>query len=478
MNRWPYCVGIRITEVIGEFDFLSCAPLACTRYVSFSIAMTQTRGGPQLIDDCFRQDPRDQARLSHADAVRTLMAAVRPVAGVEDIPVWQAAGRTCAETVTASYPIPGHTNAAVDGYAFAFGDYAGSVGPAEFPVIGRAAAGLPYAGATEQGASVRIFTGAVVPDGLDTVVMQEDCLVAPEAHGSVDDLGRVIVPSGLKSGANVRRAGEDVSVGDILVRPGQRLRPQDIGALASSGRGEIACFKPVRVGIASTGDEIVPAGGGRTLEKGQVFDVNGPMLRALVGQTGGEVLDLGLWPDKRAAVEARLKVATSHCDVIVTSGGASQGEEDHIAHALADIGSRHFWQIAVKPGRPLMLGQVDDTVVVGLPGNPVAVFVCYLLYVLPLIRRLGGADWFEPRRFPLPATFEVKNRKLGRREFWRGTTVRTASGLAVEKFPRDGSGLITGLRTADGLIDVPEDRVSVAPGELVDFIPFSEFGII
>jgi molybdopterin molybdotransferase len=168
-------------------------------------------------------------------------------------------------------------------------------------------------------------------------------------------------------------------------------------------------------------------------------------------------------------------VARTH-DVVITSGGASRGDEDHLAAALAAAGSRHFWQLAIKPGRPMMLGQIGDTVVVGLPGNPVAVFVCYLMYVQPMLVALGGGAWPEPRRWRLPAAFSFSGRKSGRREFWRGTIVRRNGALAVEKFPRDGSGLISGLRAADGLIDIPEDHGDVAEGDLVDVIPFTEFG--
>jgi molybdopterin molybdotransferase len=209
-----------------------------------------------------------------------------------------------------------------------------------------------------------------------------------------------------------------------------------------------------------------------------VHDVNTPLLLALADRCIADVTDLGVWPDDRAIVTERLTASAGQYDLLITSGGASQGEEDHISHALADLGERHFWQIAVKPGRPLMLGQIGDTPVIGLPGNPVAVFVCFLMYVWPLMRRLGGAEWHEPRRFPLKADFEFRNRKVGRREFWRGTTVQTPEGLMVRKFPRDGSGLISGLRAADGLIDIPEQAPDVEKGQLVDFIPFSEFGIV
>jgi molybdopterin molybdotransferase len=164
--------------------------------------------------------------------------------------------------------------------------------------------------------------------------------------------------------------------------------------------------------------------------------------------------------------------------VIITSGGASRGEEDHVVSALDALGKRHLWQLAIKPGRPMSFGQIGDCVVVGLPGNPVAVFVCFLLYVWPLLRRMGGAAWPEPRRYKLPALFAFPGRKTGRREFWRGILKETPRGLGLDKFPRDGSGLISGLRAADGLIEVPEDVTDVQPGDLVTFIPFAEFGIV
>lgn len=213
------------------------------------------------------------------------------------------------------------------------------------------------------------------------------------------------------------------------------------------------------------------------LAMGEVYDANSPMLAALARLAGANVTMLGILRDDRAIVESTLRDAARDFDVVLTSGGASRGEEDHIAAVLDKIGTRHFWQIAVKPGRPMMFGQVGRSIVVGLPGNPVAVFVCFLMYVHPMLRRLGGAPWPEPRRFFLPAAFEVPGRKLGRREFWRGVLHSGPDGLSVEKFPRDGSGLITGLRVADGLIDIAEDLSEVRRGDRVAFIPFSEFGI-
>jgi molybdopterin molybdotransferase len=302
--------------------------------------------------------------------------------------------------------------------------------------------------------------------------MQEDVRFGTIAEGPV-----VAIPAGLRRGANVRRAGEDVAEGEVLLQAGSLLRPQDLAALASIGAGEVECFARLKVGIVSTGDEVVRAGA--KLTPGQVYDANAPMLAALVASAGATPIDLGILPDDLQEVKTRLARAAQTVDVIISSGGASRGEEDHVVTALDALGKRHLWQLAIKPGRPMSFGQIGDCVMLGLPGNPVAVFVCFLLYVWPLLLRMGGAArWPEPTRYRLPALFAFPGRKVGRREFWRGTSRETANGLGVDKFARDGSGLISGLRAADGLIDVPEDVPEIKQGDSVAFIPFSQFGIL
>jgi len=328
---------------------------------------------------------------------------------------------------------------------------------------------------------VRIFTGAVLPAGTDTVVMQEDVEVGPASAAAGDQALRVRVPAGLKPGANVRKAGEDVAAGALLFEAGHILRPQDLAALASAGIASVACRARVRVAIVSTGDEVIVPGTG-PLAPGQVYDANAPMLSGLVALAGAHGSALGIWPDRLETVTANLSAAASQFDVIVTSGGASLGDEDHMAKAISGLGQRHLWQLAIKPGRPMMFGQIRsgdrDVIVIGLPGNPVAVFVCFLMYVLPMLRVLGGSPWREPQRFAIPAAFSFSGRKTGRREFWRGMLVEREGLMMADKFARDGSGLISGLRAADGLIDIPEDHGDVAEGDLVSFIPFAEFGIV
>jgi molybdopterin molybdotransferase len=424
---------------------------------------------PKLVDDCFRPN---QKLLGHAEAVRQLKSRVSAITGVEAVATHDAVGRILASGVTAEHPVPAHTNAAVDGFAFAARELAGTLEKL-LPVSGRAAAGHPLKSTPPAGSAVRILTGAVLPDGLDTVAMQEDCAIEIAADGTE----YVKIPTGLKPGANVRKAGEDVPAGTQLYSAGHLIRPQDLAALASIGFASISCRKKLEVALVSTGDEVIRAGT-RPLRSGEVYDANMPMLTGLATLAGARVTDLGVWPDKAEEVKSRLAEAASKFDVILTSGGASKGSEDYMAVSIDSLGTRHFWEIAVKPGRPMMLGQIGNTPVIGLPGNPVAVFVCFLMYVFPMLRALSGAPWPEPRRLMLPSAFAFPKRKVGRREFWRGMIVETPKGLAVDKFARDGSGLISGLRAADGLIECPENVAAVVPGDMVAFIPFTEFGIL
>jgi molybdopterin molybdotransferase len=227
--------------------------------------------------------------------------------------------------------------------------------------------------------------------------------------------------------------------------------------------------------VFSTGDEIVRPG--EALKPGQVYDANSPMLAALIATTGASATDLGVMPDDAALVRARLREAAGRFDVLITSGGASRGEEDHVVRTLDEIGRRHLWQIAIKPGRPMSFGQIGDTIFIGLPGNPVAVFVCFLLYAWPMLVALSGAPWPEPRRLRLKSAFAVPGKKTGRREYWRGMLKDGPEGLLVDKFARDGSGLITSLRVADGLIEADEGLGAVAVGDEVTFIPLASYGI-
>jgi molybdopterin molybdotransferase len=261
-----------------------------------------------------------------------------------------------------------------------------------------------------------------------------------------------------------------------VASPGARLRPQEIAAIASTGRNEVSVFRRLRIAVLSTGDELKRPGA--ALGPGQVYDSNHFLLQALLQAADCETIDAGILPDSGEAAREALVHLTAEHDAVLTTGGASRGEEDHLVTALDDAGKRHLWQLAVKPGRPMCFGQVGDCPVVVLPGNPVAAFVCFLLYVRPMLAVMGGGAWPEPQRFAVAADFELPSRKLGRREFLRGRLGHDEKGRPkVRKFPRDGSGLITSLREADGLIEVAEDVDAVRRGDIVTFLPFSGFGI-
>ena len=418
----------------------------------------------RLVDDCFVHDGR---RMRHDDVLDLLAERLCAVTGHKSVPVIGAAGRIAAAGVAASMHVPQSDNAAVDGYAFAHARYLGHGG--RLRVAGRIAAGDAPSDAVPDDACVRIFTGAPMPHGTDTVAMEEDCRAGAD--------GRIAVPPGLAPGANRRRAGEDFRPGDPIVEAGGVLRPQDLAALSANGHAQVAVRRRLRIAILSTGDEIVQPGA--PAGRAQVYDANRPMLRALAERPATRVTDLGHVGDDRDRLERTVAEAAARHDLIITSGGASRGEEDHMRAVLDALGKRHLWQIAVKPGRPMLFGQIGDTVLVGLPGNPVAVLVCFALYANAVIGHLCGAPARRPRGYPLPAAFDIARKKTGRREFLRGWAApdpRTGA-LAAHRFPRDGSGLISGLQAATGLIELDEDVAGVASGDPVRFIPFCDLGL-
>ena len=415
-------------------------------------------------DDCFAFLER---RLLHEEALALLRGLVVPVPEQESVSVFAATGRVCAETVKAPRAIPAHTNAAVDGYAFAFADYDANEG-ALLPIAGRAAAGKPLQRAVAEREAVRIFTGAMMPKGCDTVAMQEDCRIEGSAS--------VFIPRGLKRGANRRLAGEDVAEGATILEPRHRLRPQDAAALAAGGHRDVICFRKPRICVFSTGNEVLEPGA--PFEEGKVYDVNGPMLSGLFAPLAADVSFNGILPDSRDTVRDALQAAALDHDLIIASGGASLGDEDHVIAALRGGHSLSLWQLAIKPGRPMGVGKIGSCLCFALPGNPVAVMVCAFLYVWSAVRRVAGEPWIEPPRLSLPAGFEIRSRKQGRREFFRGWLEADDGKIIVRKYERDGSGLISSLRAASGLIEISEGQASLCKGDSVNFIPFSAFGIL
>jgi len=422
----------------------------------------------QLTDDCFAFGgdlmPTDEA-------LAILDERLSPVVVAETVPLRGTCGRILAENVTAECFVPPYDNAAVDGYAIYFDD----LDPQDetlLPVTGRIAAGHPLDRPPRRGEALRIFTGAPVsgggntPDsdtGPDTILMQEDCR-EEDVH--------VAISPGISRGANLRRKGEDVRPGDVVLEQGRRLRPQEIGLAASLGYTALSVYEPLSVAVFSSGDEIRDPG--EELPDGAIYDANRYGLFALLEGLGCRVTDLGILADDEATVaEALAKAAPDH-GLILTSGGVSTGEEDHIRAAVESLGSLYFWRLSIKPGRPLAMGQVGTTPFMGLPGNPVAVMVTFLRFARPAILKLSGATDLHPALFRVRAAFSQK-KKIGRREWVRARLAQGLSGeLVAEKFPRQGSGILSSMVAADGLVELAEDVSHVAEGDMVDFLPFRE----
>ena len=420
----------------------------------------------QLSDDCFAFGGR---LMPVADAVAQLKRVVVPVTESERVALRFGRERFLAEDLVAPISVPRHDNAAVDGYAVFFDDLEIG-GDTRLPVTGRVAAGHPLERAARRGEAIRIFTGAPMPTGPDTVMMQEDCLAEPG-----DGHGHVIIRPGIKRGANRRLAGEDVVAGAAVLARGQRLRPQDIGLAAALGLTELPVFRPLRVAVFSTGDEVREPGA--DLPQGCIYDSNRVTIAALLDGMGATVTDLGILPDRLDAIAATLAQAAGNHDAIVTSGGVSGGEEDHVKAAVESLGKLHFWRLAIKPGRPVALGQIGRVPFIGLPGNPVAVMVTFLGVARPLLLRLAGAAEIEPRHFQVRADFDYK-KKADRREFVRARLTAGDDGVPVaHKFAREGAGILSSMVQSDGLVELPEELTRLERGSLVQFLPFSEVGL-
>jgi len=413
----------------------------------------------QLSDDCFAFGGR---LMTTAEARALLDARVTPVVETETVPLGETLGRILATDLAAPIAVPPHANSAVDGYAVHFDDLA-SDADTRLRIVGRVAAGHPSSRAPARGEALRIFTGAPMPPGPDTVLMQEDCRVEADT---------VVIRPGIKRGANFRAAGEDVAAGAVALHAGHRLRPQDLGLAASLGLRALVVRRRLKVALFSTGDELTEPG--QALRPGAIYDSNRYTLAALLRVTGIEIDDLGILPDRLPAIRAALADAAGRHDAILTSGGMSTGEEDHVKAAVEAVGTLHFWRLAIKPGRPVALGQIGRVPFVGLPGNPVAVMVTYLRIARPLLLRLAGAADVEPTLYRVRAGFGYRKKKE-RREYVRAWLEAGEDGAPVaRRFPRDGAGILSSMVEADGLVELPEELTTLEPGAAVDYLPFSE----
>ena len=398
--------------------------------------------------------------LSVDEALAFLLAGAKPVADIEQVATLAASGRVLAQAQHSTFNVPSLDNTSMDGYAVHSSDCAS--GEVRLPVSQRIAAGsMPQALA--RGTAARIFTGAPIPPGADAVVMQEHC---------TQDGDAVLIKHRPEPGEWVRRIGEDILAGSEILQAGKKLRPQDTGLAASVGIAALPLFRRLKVAVFFTGDELVMPG--EPLPPGRIYNSNRFTLNGLLQQFGCEVADYGIVPDKLDATRKVLREAAADNDLIVTSGGVSVGEEDHIKPAVEAEGKLNMWKIAVKPGKPLAFGEVEAGVgrkahFIGLPGNPVSSFVTFLVFVRPFILRCQGADQVEPLSYVLRADFDWLQPD-SRREFLR---VKLNAGCGLELYPNQSSAVLTSAAWADGLIDNPA-RQAIRRGDMVKFLPFSE----
>jgi molybdopterin molybdotransferase len=408
-------------------------------------------------------DGYDPDALRVDKAREAIRACLRPVAEIERVPVREALGRVLAEEIVPAINVPGHDNSAMDGYALRGADLS-ATRDVSLKLAGTAFAGKPFPGQVGPGECVRVMTGAVMPKGADTVVVQEVCRASGENGGTV-----VAIPAGQKAGQNVRFAGEDLKAGVAVLAPGQLLRAAEIGLVASLGIGEVSVRRRLRVAFFSTGDELASIG--RPLAPGEVYDSNRYTLHGLLTGLGVEILDLGVVRDDPALLEAAFRKAASSADAILTTGGVSVGEADFIKQLMAQLGEVLFWKIAMRPGRPMAFGRIgsgrDSAFLFGLPGNPVAVMVTFTQFVRDALLVLSGRT--SGLELPLlRAASAAAIRKVpGRTEYQRGIVYRDGAEWKVRTTGQQGSGVLRSMSEANCFIVLEHERGNVAAGEPV-----------
>ena len=408
-------------------------------------------------------DDTETGVLSVNEARQQILAQITPISAMEKLALRTALGRVLAEEVISPLNVPSHTNSAVDGYAVRMADL--SKGISHYECIGTAYAGQPYKQCCQPGQCVRIMTGAPVPEGTDTIVMQEQAEVLPN---------NIIQFSGKhQQGQHIRLAGEDIAIGNTVVQTGHYILPADLGVLASLGIGELRVKRRPRVAFFSTGDELRSIG--EVLGEGEIYDSNRYSLYGMLNRLGVEVLDLGVIPDQPAAVREAFQMARGMADVIITSGGVSVGEADYIKPVLDELGEMKFWKIAMKPGRPLTFGHLDETLFFGLPGNPVAVMVTFYQFVRPALQYLASGKARMPLSVNAVCTQDLRKRP-GRTEFLRGVLQQADNAeLQVNASGQQGSGILSSMIRANCFIILPEDCGDVASGSVVTVQPFDCF---
>lgn len=417
---------------------------------------------PPLKNNCFAMPPGvDWTPVDQA--IAQIQKGLHPVVEQETVPFDQALGRVLAEDILSNRDNPPLSNSAVDGYGFAYDALLSENEIITLPLqTGTAAAGQPYEGSVKPGYILRILTGAALPNGVDTVVLEEDAIVENNS---------ISFRSGLRKHANVRLRGEDIKSGQEILSQGHVLQPQDLALLAAAGHSRIPVYKPLRVAVISTGTELVEPG--KTARVDQIYDANKPMLLNMLRAWGVAAIDGGHFVDNPDLIRTGLNRAAKISDAILVSGGASAGDEDYVSRLLKQEGILHTWRVAVKPGRPLAMALWHGVPTFGFPGNPVAAFVCALIFGWPALRILGGQTIRPVEKFQVPAAFK-KSKKPGRWEYLRA---RLNKNGCVDVFQSEGSGRISGLSWSNGLVELTDEAAEIAPGTLVTYIPYTSFGL-
>ncbi|MCC5808968.1 MAG: molybdopterin molybdenumtransferase MoeA [Ectothiorhodospiraceae bacterium] len=406
------------------------------------------------------QDDSDPTSLTVEQAWERLQSDVEPIRGREKVNVRHALGRVLADDVPSTVDVPAHDNSAMDGYALPSEDLPAE-GSRVLSVVGTALAGKPFEGMVKPGECVRIMTGAPMPRGTDTVIIQEQA----ERDGDLLRIGL-----GHQPGQNVRAAGEDLKAGQVVFRAGTRIGAAELGMLGSLGLVEVAVMRRLRVAFFSTGDELQTAG--TTLQAGQIYDSNRYTLYAVLNRLGVEATDMGVVPDDPESIETAFRDAASFADAIITSGGVSVGEADFVKDILRRLGEVNFWKIAMRPGRPLAFGRIRNAWFFGMPGNPVSVVATWYQFVQPALRRLMGQELSKPLSFRV-RTLERLRKRPGRTEFQRGILERNEDGeLVVRSTGAQGSGILRSVNEANCFIVIPHDSAAVPAGEYVEVQPF------
>lgn len=407
--------------------------------------------------DCCFSNSADM--LSVEDAIASLLQHAEPITETEHVDLIDAANRVLATNISSTIDVPGFDNSAMDGYAFSSSDMerAQAEGLEITQRIPAGTTGTPL----QPGSAARIFTGAPVPEGVDTVAMQEICRIENK---------RMVLEKPVTAGANIRPRGNDIASGDTILESGSVLRAAQLGLAASVGVGSVDVYRTLKVAIFSTGDELVQPG--TPLAAGQIYNSNRYQMHGLLQAQGCEVIDLGTVPDTFEATRQALLAGQEQADMVLTSGGVSVGEEDHVKAALESVGELTLWRIRMKPGKPLAFGKIGATPFIGLPGNPVSAFVTFLLFARPYLQLMQGRTTAEPLSYPVQAGFSYRAKR--RREYVRVRLRQDEETLIAESFARQGSDVMRSVAWSDGLVEVAEDS-NIEPGDTVRFLPFSEW---